>query len=105
MSFDFAGCGVLKPLNMFDLGASGAWNIDALAGFSLSLGTLSLLCDAPNMLLKSGAGVLAGFASPANKLFLGASGVALLASSEGLTLLKKLGVAGVGSCCFGVSCV
>lgn len=56
------------------------------------------------MLLKSGAGVLAGFASPAKRLSLGASGVAA-AWSVGFTLLKKLGVAGVGSCGFGDSCV
>lgn len=56
------------------------------------------------MLLKSGAGVLAGFGSPAKRLLLfGVSGAALLACSAGFTLLKKLGVAGVGSWAFGVS--
>lgn len=42
LSTVFAGCGVLKPPNMLALGASGALNIGALAGFSLSLGALSL---------------------------------------------------------------
>jgi hypothetical protein len=101
----FAGCGVLKPLKRFGLGASGAWNNGALAVLSLSLGVLSLFWDAPNMLLKSGAGVLAGLASPAKRLGLGVSGAALLVCSAGFALLKKLGVAGVCSCAFGVSCV
>lgn len=38
LSAVFAGCGVLKPLNRFVLGAVGAWNIGVLAGFSISLG-------------------------------------------------------------------
>ena len=97
LSAVLAGCGVLKPLNRFALGGSGALNMGALAGFSLSLEALSLFWDAPNMLLKSGAGVLAGFGSPANRL--------LLLGVVGAALSKRLGVAGVGSCAFGVSCV
>lgn len=41
LSAVFAGCGVLKPLKIFALGASGALNMGALAGFSLSLEALS----------------------------------------------------------------
>ena len=57
------------------------------------------------MLLKSGAGVLAGFASSAKRLLLGVSGAVLPVCSAGFELLKKLGVAGVGSWALGVSCV
>ena len=49
--------------------------------------------------------MLAGLGSPAKRLLLGASGAVLLVCSAGFTLLKRLGVAGVGSCAFGVSCV
>lgn len=95
LSAVLAGCGVLKPLNMFVFGASGAWNMGAAAGFSVSFGALSLLCDAPNILLKLGAGVLAGLGSPAKRLLvLGVSGAEL----------KRLEGAGVASCAFGVSC-
>lgn len=61
------------------------------------------------MLLKSGAGVLAGFESPAKMLFpLGVSGVALLACSApfGVSAVwpkLKFGVLDAGSCAFGVS--
>ena len=93
LSAVLAGCGVLKPLNMFVFGASGAWNMGA--GFSVSFGALSLLCDAPNILLKLGAGALAGLGSPAKRLLvLGVSGAEL----------KRLEGAGVASCAFGVSC-
>lgn len=97
----FAGWGVPKPLNKFVFGASGAWKKDVLAGFSLATASL-----APNMLLKSGAEVLAGLGSPPKGLWLfGVSEAALLAGSAGFALLKKFGVAGVGSCALVVSCV
>jgi hypothetical protein len=103
----FAGCGVLNPLNMFVLGASGALNIEVLDDWPVNLGALSLLWLAPKVkpvLLAAGvaAGVLLGFASEANKFGLGVSDGASPLGSVGFTLPNRLVVAGAFSWAWGV---
>ena len=103
----FAGCGVLNPLNMFALGASGALNIEVLEGWLVDLEALSLLWFTPKVkpvLLAAGAaaGVLLGFTSEANKFGLGVSDGALPLVSAGFALPNILVVAGAFSCAWGV---
>jgi hypothetical protein len=103
----FAGCGVLNPLNMLALGASGALNIEVLDDWPVELDALSLLWLVPKVkpvLLAAGvaAGVLLGFASEANRFGLGVSDGASPACSVGFRLPNRLVVAGAFSCAWGV---
>jgi hypothetical protein len=103
----FAGCGVLNPLNMLALGASGALNIEVLDDWPVDLDALSLLWLAPKVkpvLLAAGvaAGVLLGFASEANRFGLGVSDDASFVCSVGFRLPNGLAVAGAFSCAWGV---
>lgn len=91
----FAGCGVLKPLNILELCTLGAF-VAPCELFSVLPDAVSLFCAFPNRL---GPGVEApdealvvpfGFARDANKLGLGVSAAELLPESAGLRLLKRL---------------
>jgi hypothetical protein len=88
----FAGCGVLKPVNILGLLVSGAF--EATGSTDLSEATLvSLFCSAPRKLNPGLLFVIVdGLANEANKFGLGVSEDALAVGSGALTLLNNEGL-------------